>query len=165
MAYSWDLTFQTTGTPDGASLRNRDGTAYASQPTFTLVNQGGGYWTCYTDGMPDAHTGCVRVLEGATVLTIGLVAPRETENADVKTSTRGAATDLARALGLVQENMAQQDFAWDADGNLTGFTVRVYDSPENTETNDGVTGLVASYSMSAVYVDGQLDDYKFTRVS
>lgn len=113
MAYAWDLTFQTTSTPDAASLRNRDGTAYASQPAFTLVNQGNNFWTCYTDGMPDSHQGCVRVTAAGGTVALGLVSPRETENADVLTSTRNATAPLSAvgtrsALGMAAADLDAQ---------------------------------------------------------
>jgi hypothetical protein len=112
MAYAWDLTFYTTSTPDAASLRERDGTATASQPAFTLVDQGNNWWTCYTSAMPDGHQGCVRVTASGTTVSLGLVAPRETENADVKSSTLQTAVDdvdgysLEEAMKLILAALA-----------------------------------------------------------
>jgi hypothetical protein len=64
-----------------------------------------------------------------------------------KKSSAGNVEDLARLLGLMQENI------WiinTFDGtNHTGSVIELYDSPANATAHDGSTGLVAKYTFTA----------------
>lgn len=59
---------------------------------------------------------------------------------------------IARLLGLSDENV-YYELRW-IDNQNTSTTIEIYDSAANAETHDGSTGLVASYTMTAVYADG-----------
>jgi hypothetical protein len=159
MAYSYEGSLQaksgSAGLTLAGSLRNRDGTAYASQPTFSFVDHGNGFYSFYTDGMPEGFRGQVRVTAAGTTEGIVEVSPTASE----------AGASLARLLGLVQENWVLRSPAFDADGNLETATVRLYDSAANAETDDGSSGLVAVYAIENTYTDGVLTKSTQTRVS
>jgi hypothetical protein len=66
------------------------------------------------------------------------------------TALAGLATSLARVLGLVHENIYQVH-TYDVNGNNTGSTVELYNSKANAQAHDGTTGIVAKYTLTAVY--------------
>ncbi len=134
MAYPYQTAFyaETAGRTFTASLRELDGTAAATQPTFTVVDEGDGFYAVHCADMPAGHRGRVRVLEGATIVAVAVVEPRESENADVLTSegildealadhltdgTVGHALQLARAGGIWQRSVSADElFIYDVDG-------------------------------------------------
>lgn len=73
-----------------------------------------------------------------------------------------AAAVVAQALiknmaGLTGANQVCRDFTYDGSGNLTQFRIRVYDSAGNAQTDNGATGLVASYLVTnTLNVSGQI---------
>jgi len=81
---------------------------------------------------------------------------------DIDVSTVKA--NIIRLLGLVQENTVIDQQVYDLQSNLTGARIRTYNSKSNA-TAAGVTGLVASYTMTAVYSSNKLVDYKVVRDS
>lgn len=93
MAYAYDLAVSLGSSKAGlsltASVRDVAGSAI-SQPAYTIVDHGSGWYSYHTAAMPDGHRGVVRILDGSTVLALGVVTPVEVENADVRTSTRMA---------------------------------------------------------------------------
>jgi len=79
---------------------------------------------------------------------------------DVDVSTLKA--NIIRLLGLVQENTVIDNQVYDLQSNLTAARIRTYNSKTNALAS-GVTGLVASYGMTAAYSSGRLVDYKVVR--
>jgi hypothetical protein len=59
--------------------------------------------------------------------------------------------DIDRLLGLAHENLWTTN-VFDIDGNHVSTEIQLYDSPENADTHDGVTGLVAKYTMTVTYL-------------
>jgi hypothetical protein len=81
---------------------------------------------------------------------------------DIDVSTMKAS--VIRLLGLVQENTVIDQQGYDVGGNLTTARIRTYNSKTNALAA-GVTGIVAQYTMTAIYSSGQLVDYKVVRDS
>lgn len=79
---------------------------------------------------------------------------------DIDVSTVKA--NIIRLLGLVQENTVIDQQIYDLQNNLTSARIRTYNSKANALLASG-TGLVASYTMTAVYSSGKLIDYKVVR--
>lgn len=78
--------------------------------------------------------------------------------------TAGAAA--ARQLGLNLENCVIESLTGDSDGRMLTGRRRLYNSAANATTNDGVTGLVASYAIVVAYnSDGIPTSYKETRTA
>jgi hypothetical protein len=70
------------------------------------------------------------------------------------------AIKLVRILGLVMENLVEDDIVRDAGGNKTSSTIYIYDSAANATTHDKATGLVASYDIAAGYTNNLMDLFK-----
>jgi hypothetical protein len=60
-------------------------------------------------------------------------------------------SDVKRLLGLTHENLWTTNI-FDIDGNHVSTEIQLYDSPENADTHDGVTGLVAKYTVTVTYL-------------
>ena len=73
--------------------------------------------------------------------------------------------DLARVLGLVMENLVEDDIVRDANGNKTSSTIYIYDSAANATTHDKATGLDASYNIAASYTNNLMDLFKSVKAS
>ncbi len=73
-------------------------------------------------------------------------------------------TDLARILGLVMENLVEEVVSRDSSGNKTASTIYIYDSAANATTHDKVTGLVASYDISANYTNNLMTLFKSVKI-
>lgn len=157
MAYPYQLVFTAgeAGLTLTASVVNRAGTALASQPAYTIVDDGGGNYAYYTDAMPDGQQGRVKILNGATVVVTGLVEPREVENADVRSSL---------LLGLLHSNWVLRDPVF-TDNQLVSATIRIYDTAAHATTDDGVTGLLGEWDQVVTYNGALLSKATQTRVS
>lgn len=70
--------------------------------------------------------------------------------------------DVARLLGLVQENAVIDLQVYDLAGNLSSARIRAYDSKAHALAA-GATGLVATYSMAATYSGVQLTNYSVVK--
>ncbi len=68
--------------------------------------------------------------------------------------------DLARILGLVMENLVEDDIVRDGSNNKTSSTIYLYDSAVNATTHDKATGLVASYDIAAEYTNNLMALFK-----
>ena len=62
--------------------------------------------------------------------------------------------DIQRILGLTHENIWTTN-VFDIDGNHVSTEIQLYDSAANADTHDGVTGLVAKYSVTVTYLTGK----------
>lgn len=69
---------------------------------------------------------------------------------------------IVRLLGLHHENTVIDQQVYDGDGNLTAARVRCYDSKANALAASSL-GIVAIYSVAAIYVAGQLTKYTMVR--
>lgn len=72
---------------------------------------------------------------------------------------------VGRVLGLVYENATLEVLTTDGNGNMLTGTRRSYDSKANALLDDGVTGLIASYSVTSTYLAGTLNTFKMVRDS
>lgn len=63
-------------------------------------------------------------------------------------------SDVKRLLGLTHENLWTTN-NFDIDGNHISTEIQLYDSPTNADTHDGVTGLVAKYTVTVTYLAGK----------
>jgi len=68
---------------------------------------------------------------------------------------------ISRLLGLMQENYSVDQTVYDGNGNLTSSRIRIYDSPLNVGTTNGV---IATYNMTATYNVNQMTSYNVERV-
>ena len=68
--------------------------------------------------------------------------------------------NVARILGLVMENLVEDDIVRDANGNKTSSVLYIYDSAANATTHDKATGLIASYDIAAGYTNNLMDLFK-----
>ena len=73
--------------------------------------------------------------------------------------------DMARVLGLVMENLVEEVTSRDSNGNKTASVIYIYDSAANATTHDKVTGLKASYNISASYINNLMDLFKSIKAS
>jgi hypothetical protein len=73
-------------------------------------------------------------------------------------------SNVLRILGLNQENTVIDLQVYDGNNNITSARIRTYNSKPNALAA-GVTGLVATYSMTAAYSGNLLTDYKVVRDS
>lgn len=82
--------------------------------------------------------------------------------AAVKAKTDFIPTDfddmVARMLGLMHENSVLDNTSFDSLNNMTAGRIRIYDSKANAQAA-GATGLLATYSITATYVGGNLATY------
>ena len=124
---------------------------------FTLVDQNNLYTviliTSTADiGSNDKDINIVsqRVWELSTAAAVAAMA------ADVT----AMAVEVARILGLVMENLVEDDIVRDTNGNKTSSTIYIYDSAANATTHDKSTGLIASYDTAAGYTSNLMDLFK-----
>ena len=110
------------------------------------------------------HIAWTFVGTGAVPVTIQVYTgfPQSLDN-NIKLSAVGV--DLARVLGLVMENLVEDDIVRDSNGNKTVSTIYIYDSAANATTHDKATGLVASYDISASYTNNLMDLFKSIKAS
>lgn len=73
-------------------------------------------------------------------------------------SLPGMATQLTRALGLMHENSVIDQTVFDGSNNLTAARMRTYDSKAHAIVA-GLTGLVATYTITATYVGSNVSTY------
>lgn len=78
--------------------------------------------------------------------------------AAVKADTASLVTSMVSALGLMHENSVMDTTTFDALNNLTSGRLRLYNSKANAQAA-GATGLLATYSITATYVGGNLGTY------
>jgi hypothetical protein len=71
-------------------------------------------------------------------------------------------TNLIRLLGLAHENAVFDQQVYDGDGNLTSGRIRSYDSDVHANAA-GATGLLFTWTITAVYTAGNLTSYKIVR--
>jgi hypothetical protein len=90
--------------------------------------------------------------------------PAVTDAPPVGQGTIGTESALARLLGLSHENWGLRSPVFSG-VNMTAATLCVYDSAANALLNDGVSGLVASYTFAASYTGANLTAASQRRVT
>ena len=73
--------------------------------------------------------------------------------------------DMARVLGLVMENLVEEVATRDSNGNKLTSTIYLYDSAVNATTHDKITGLKATYDITASYTSNLMDLFKSIKAS
>jgi hypothetical protein len=140
-----------------------------------------------TDGLPSDPADQSLVIAATDAITAAIAALNNLSQAQAQTAAAAALTAfgpptvaqlnartllaadyatasvLARALGLVQDNWVLRDPVY-VSGNLTGATIRVYDTAAHATTDDG-TGLLYSYTITNTYTGTELTKSTQTRVT
>ncbi len=70
------------------------------------------------------------------------------------------ADDIKRLLGLNQENWRIFDTSYDSSYNLTSATIKIYSSKADCDAD---TNALATYTVSASYVDQGINEYKVVK--
>ena len=122
----------------------------AGDPIFTLVDQN----NPYTVTLITSTAGI-----GSSDKDVNIVSKRIWE-LSTAAAVAAMAADVARILGLVMENLVEDDIVRDSNGNKTVSTIYIYDSAANATTHDKATGLVASYDIAANYTNNLMDLFK-----
>lgn len=122
----------------------------APNKAFTSIDQDNPYTVTLITSTADI---------GSASEDINIVSQRIWELSSAAAVTAMAA-DVARILGLVMENLVEDDIVRDANGNKTSSTIYIYDSAANATTHDKATGLVASYDIAAGYTNNLMDLFK-----
>lgn len=68
-------------------------------------------------------------------------------------------TNLLRILGLLHHNSVLDQQIYDGDGNLITARIRAYDSRPNADLA-GLTGLLFTWSVVAIYTGGRVSDFR-----
>jgi hypothetical protein len=71
-------------------------------------------------------------------------------------------TNIVRILGLTHDNVRIDEQTYDAQNNLLTSRIRHYDTASN-QALGGLTGLLNTWQVTAVYTAGFLSDYRVTR--
>lgn len=127
MAHPYILAFalsEGAGQSPTASVVDQTGAAIGSQPTYSIVDLGGGFYHYYTAVMPDGQYGIVKIILSAVVKAIGVVNPTENENADVRTSSRstyagGSVTLETSEYAAIADKVLGRSIAGGTDGGRT----------------------------------------------
>jgi len=101
----------------------------------------------------------------ADIAALPTVAEIWTNATRTLTSFGTLSIDLARVLGLVVENLVEEVTSRDSNGNKLTSTIYIYDSAANATIHDKVTGLDASYNISASYTNNLMDLFKSIKAS
>ena len=73
------------------------------------------------------------------------------------------ASDLKVAMGLGFHNFVQRGIAYNGSGYMIAANYRLYNNPTNAQTDDGSTGLLRRYGITASYnATNQLTELKVT---
>lgn len=125
-------------------------TSIAPNKVFTSIDQDNPYTVSLI-----SSTGSI----GASDKDVTIVSQRIWE-LSTAAAVAAMAADVARILGLVMENLVEDDIIRNANGNKTASTIYIYDSAANATTHDKVTGLVSSYDIAASYTNNLMDLFK-----
>lgn len=68
-------------------------------------------------------------------------------------------TNILRLLGLMHHKAILDQQTYDPAGNLVSARLRAYDSQTNADSN-GVTGLLFTWRVAAVYTGGRVSDFR-----
>lgn len=122
----------------------------AGDPVFTSVDQNNPYTVTLITSTASI---------GSSDKDVNIVSKRIWELSTAAAVTAMAA-DVVRILGLVMENLVEDDIVRDTNGNKTSSTIYIYNSAANATTHDKATGLVASYDIAADYTNNLMDLFK-----
>lgn len=92
MAHAYILPFSLSvgaGQTCTASVLDSTGVALVSQPAYSIVDMGNGYYFYYSAAMPDGQVGVVKILLSTTIVAVGSVSPAETEATGKKLASDG----------------------------------------------------------------------------
>lgn len=80
---------------------------------------------------------------------------------DYKADLSGLSGTINRILGLAQENYRLFDISYDTGSRLISLTIKIYPTANDCD-ND--TNAIAEYHLTASYQNGDLSDYKVTKI-
>jgi len=116
---------------------------------FVELAAGSGSYLWHATALPDGHRGAVRFYSDAapgTLLAAAAVNPEE--------------VGMGEALSLLGRHAVVKSMVYTG-GNLMSYTVVLYSTAAQAIADDGVTGLLATYSVAHVY-DGSNNLIKST---
>lgn len=138
-----------------------DAATAASNTPASPSSIAGAVWDEIVAGGPHvvANSAAV-VLKAGSLETTAQAIKTKTDNLPANTATvlTNLGTQLTRALGMMHENSVLDQTVFDGDNNLTAGRFRTYDSKANAIAA-GLTGLVATYTITATYTGGNLTTY------
>ena len=149
-----------------------EGTTDYTEATFTEIGTSGVYECLFPSAAPDQAFTSVDQSNPYTISLITATADIGSSDKDISIVSKriwelatsaevaAVATELARVLGLVMENLVEDDIVRDANGNKTSSVIYIYDSAANATTHDKATGLEASYNIAANYTNNLMDLFK-----
>ncbi len=91
-------------------------------------------------------------------------APFEIDVANVGSGVAALSDNVNRILGLQKDNFVHEPLTYNENGTMKTGRIRVYDSVANANTDDGVTGLLYAYDITAELTLNKLIKYTQTRV-
>ena len=134
--------------------------------SVAIYNQAGGSPTPASDTI--IGTGELAIKDDLEVfLSIPVPTVAEIWANAIRTLTSFGTLDdnVARILGLVMENLVEDDIVRDANGNKTSSVIYLYNSAANAITHDKATGLIESYDTAASYTNNLMDLFKSIKAS
>lgn len=166
-------TIDTNNTTQAATLAAQDATLTAIQgagfdtgtdslavQSTTLQDIQGATFSSGTDSLEalrdaiDGQSADITAIEGEVTAQTVQITQLQADLDDITTT-------LARILGLSQENLRISGHTYDASGNLTAATIRIYPTAQDVVDE---TNVIAAYALVASYdVSGRLIDYQFRR--
>lgn len=129
--------------------------------TITVTEQSSGYY--YITFTPESTGTYSYLITNATYQPEGWyndILVRSYSNDDIKAETSTVATNVLRALGLMQENIYLDTQVYDASSNLTSARMRTYSTSGDVGTD---TNILATYTITATYTGTDLTTYKVVK--
>lgn len=94
------------------------------------------------------------VITNLAAAVTSIKGPDSRNNTDVYNFVSDTHDVVHELLGLLHKNAVVANQTYNAGGRLTGATLKVYDTDAHASLNDGVTGLLKTYTIFSTY-DGQ----------
>ena len=116
------------------------------------------YGTTYTP-VAEGYLSVVYQLFYDVGLTIAADYDLESELVEVSSDK----TNILRILGLLHHKAILDSQMYDAAGNLTSARVRAYDTQDHANLG-GLTGLLFTWQVVAVYTNGRVSDFRIKEV-
>lgn len=132
--------------------------AGALEATVSLLPIAGGLYGLDHTFVQEGYVSVVYQLFFDAGLTVP--APYDLESEIIEVSSDKS--NILRILGLLHENAVFDQQVFDVSGNLVSGRIRSYDTKLNAQAA-GLTGLLFTWLLSAVYTGGQLSRYSLTR--
>ena len=123
--------------------------------TLPLPHIGSGLYGTTYHPTQDGYLSAVYVLFYDAGMTVEADYDRESETIEVCKDK----TNLVRILGLLHHNAVLDQQVYNAENHLVSARLRAYDSREHADLS-GLTGLLFTWLVSAVYTAGRATDFR-----